>query len=162
MKMFKLCRLCFFDDLAFYSIAMTLKNWPRLWLTARHRVQIGMSQSISHRNMILNSSNRLLDIIGGTKGSHQLPNIGPNMESCDCHKECLQLSSGSFASLHLICLIVSKQVCYRQVLNVTSFLSEHPGGELAILTFAGYWPATTMGLSFLNCIVEVLRLSTYS
>merc|ERR1719491_1456346 len=24
-----------------------------------------------------------------------------------------------------------------QVLNVTSFLSEHPGGELAILTFAG-------------------------
>ncbi|CAE7842186.1 CYB2, partial [Symbiodinium necroappetens] len=24
-----------------------------------------------------------------------------------------------------------------QVLDVTSFLSEHPGGELAILTFAG-------------------------
>ena len=65
-------------------------------------------------------------------------------------------------SFHLIRLIVSKQVCYRQVLNVTSFLSEHPGGELAILTFAGYWPATTMGLSFLNCMVEVLRLSTYS
>lgn len=25
----------------------------------------------------------------------------------------------------------------REVLDVTSFLSEHPGGELAILTFAG-------------------------
>lgn len=31
--------------------------------------------------------------------------------------------------------------CRVQVLDVTSFLSEHPGGELAILTFAGCWTA---------------------
>merc|ERR1712087_861777 len=36
---------------------------------------------------------------------------------------------------------VTKEDCWvvvsGQVLNVTSFLSQHPGGELAILTFAG-------------------------
>merc|ERR1711971_509700 len=36
---------------------------------------------------------------------------------------------------------VTKDDCWvvvsGQVLNVTSFLSQHPGGELAILTFAG-------------------------
>lgn len=34
----------------------------------------------------------------------------------------------------LFCLLYR---CLAQVLDVTSFLSEHPGGELAILTFAG-------------------------
>ena len=68
MKMFKLCRFCFFDDLAFYSIAMTLKNWPRLWLMARHRVQNGFCTSVcpevfQQRNTIPKNSNRLLDIV---------------------------------------------------------------------------------------------------
>ena len=68
MKMFKLCRFCFFVDLACYSIAMTLKNWPRLWLMARHRVQNGFCTSVcpkvfQQRNTIPKNSNRLLDIV---------------------------------------------------------------------------------------------------
>lgn len=37
----------------------------------------------------------------------------------------------------MVCFLGESLQVDGQVLDVTSFLSEHPGGELAILTFAG-------------------------
>merc|ERR1719237_553877 len=51
------------------------------------------------------------------------------------------VGGGDGYSLEEVAKHVTKTDCWvvvnGQVLDVTSFLSEHPGGELAILTFAG-------------------------
>jgi cytochrome b involved in lipid metabolism len=50
-------------------------------------------------------------------------------------------SSGGGLTMEEVAKHVTKEDCWvvlnNKVLNVTSFLSQHPGGELAILTFAG-------------------------
>merc|ERR1712207_114784 len=50
-------------------------------------------------------------------------------------------ASGGGLTMEEVAKHVTKEDCWvvlhNNVLNVTSFLSQHPGGELAILTFAG-------------------------
>merc|ERR1719461_203850 len=56
-------------------------------------------------------------------------------------KEKKAKASGGGYSMEEVAKHTTKSDCWvvvsGQVLNVTSFLSQHPGGELAILTFAG-------------------------
>merc|ERR1712118_304808 len=56
-------------------------------------------------------------------------------------KEKKKKSGGGGMTLAEVAKHTTKSDCWvvvdNQVLNVTSFLSQHPGGELAILTFAG-------------------------
>jgi len=56
-------------------------------------------------------------------------------------KKVKKASSGGGLTMEEVAKHTTKEDCWvvlhNRVLNVTSFLSQHPGGELAILTFAG-------------------------
>merc|ERR1712226_1748528 len=80
---------------------------------------------------------------GGLTGAVQNSKLAGGSYEDNMNKSAAPASGGGGGgyTLEEVAMHTSKSDCWvvvaGQVLNVTNFLSEHPGGELAILTFAG-------------------------